>query len=246
MGLQGELLVLATGLLVPPAREHVRATRAIPGEIKATLLAALEREDPAPMLLVPERKTYFDRLVRYQPKYEADHKILGEALATDYQLVHQAAQQRMIKQRPITEYQTLVGPRQVPNSFDQDAEYALEVDTVESHLRLAKDLAAGACLPQTVALFAALFPATYEAMKTILREGLSKRVYVDEEWLPPTWLEGALRILFRVPFDAVVDISAPPPGLPAATTPPGGKVKLRPETAQTPGQSTLNVPQPRR
>lgn len=246
MGLQGELLVMATGLLEPPTRQHVRAARGLEAEIKAALLAALEREDPAPMLLVPERKTYFDRLVRYRPTYEDDQLVIGPELATEYQIVHQAAQQHMIKLRPVTEFQTVVGPRQVANSFDQDAQYALEVETVENHLRQAKDLAAGAVLPETTALFATLFPKVYASMKSTLRDACADRIFVDEEWLPPTWLEGALRIFFRVPFDVAVDISGPAPGLSPDTAPTGGKLKLRPQAIQTPGQSTLAVPEPRR
>ena len=249
MSLDAELLLLGVGLLEPPSRSHVRAIRGLEEEIKAAVREAIDRENPGPLLDVPERVTYHARLFKYQADYAALNEVIGPELATDYQLLHQRAQAIMLARRPVTEIQTLLGPRQVENSFDQDAQYAREAETVENHLRLPKDLAAGGVMPACVALFAGLFPEVY-AMEVIeawkaMRENLAR----DPEWLPPQWLDGAIRILFRIPFDITVDLSGPEPPQVGAAPPeatPKGKLKLRPERLQSPGQSIIATPEPNR
>ncbi len=225
MGIQAELLLLATGLLEYPERTHARAASVMADEIKERCKDIVLQEKPKPLLKVTKRVTYYARLVKDQlaveypkvlPKVAA---LIGHDEAGAWQLLRQAAQQRMIDQRPITEMQTLCGPVEIPNSPDQDAQYALEADTMENHTRLLADVGAGAALLSQVQLWAGLFPETYKLIAGdpkvgelgAIREAMRDRKKTDLQWYPPNWMDGALRVLLQVPFDAVVNIAGPSP-----------------------------------
>jgi len=210
---------------------------------------AVERDDPGPLLAIPERKTYFDRLVRFDPKYEDNHKAIDFDLAADYQLVHQKATAIIRNRRPVTSIETIVGPVVVDNSWDQDAAFQLDVEVVENSRRMGKDLAAGATLPEEVALFIGCFPGVYAAMGDAVRDALAKKNKREPDWIPSSWLDAACRTFFRVPFDAAVNFAGPPPPKLDGKSPDEGrlgKVKLRPAAIQTPLQSTYALPEPRR
>lgn len=247
MGLDGELLVLTTGLLEQPTRRHVRASREILLDFEATLREAIDREKPGHMLAIPERRAYYTRLVKFDPKYEQNAAAIGLDLAGDYQLIHQRAV-AIVKQRyPITQINTIVGPVVLDNSWDQDAGFALDVETIENSRRIGKDIAAGSIVPEPVALFAGCFPEVYAAMGDTMRTLLSDKNERESDWLPPMWLDGAARIFGRVSFDADVTLAGPSaPDLGKSdTTARTGKVKLRPASVQTALQSTLTLPEPR-
>lgn len=249
MSLDAELVLLGTGLLEPPTRQHVRAIRGLEQEIRDALRAALDREELGRELLVPDRPTYHQRLFKLKPDYAASEALLGPELGPEYQILHTRARGIMLDRRPVTEYQTLLGPRTVENSFDQDAQYAREVETVENHLRLAKDLAAGVPTPMCVAVFAGIFPEVYAMQCFEVRDVLTEKAAKDPEWIPPQWMDNAIRNLLRIPFDVAVDLTGPAdrPEVGAASEPkPNGKLKLKPDRVQTPGQSIIATPEPNR
>jgi hypothetical protein len=216
MGLPAEFLLLATGLLDTPTPEHVRAARAFPEQLKEALAAALERDKPSPLLVIPDRKAYFARLVKTDPDYGKVQQFVGAKLGTEeataYQLAQQAAVAKMIEQHPKTEVHTLVGPKEVANPYDQDLRYSWEAEVVENHVRLAKDLAAAALVPSNIALFATLYPAVYKFAYNALRQAMRDKLAQDADWFPALWLDGAIRVFLQIPWDAVVDVTGPSAG----------------------------------
>jgi hypothetical protein len=231
MGLDAEFLLLATGLLETPKPEHIRAARTYPAELEVALAAALERETPGFLLVIPDRKTYYDRLVKTDPDYAAVQVYVGAKLgpdeATAYQLAQQKAVATMKQHRPHAEVHTLVGPLDAPNPYDKDLRYSWEIEVVENHLRLAKDLAAAAVLPSNVALFATLYPAVYKFAYNSLRRSMSAKKARDPDWFPALWLDGAARVFWQEPWDSVIDVTGP-----GAL----GAVKVRPTQVQTVSQ----------
>lgn len=227
MGLPAELLLLATGLLETPKPEHFRAARAYPEQIKDALAAALERDKPGLLLVVPDRKAYYDRLVKTKPDYAEVQITVGRYLGPDeasaYQLAQQAAVAKMIELHPHVEVHTLVGPKDVQNPYDQDLRYSWEAEIAENHLRLAKDLAAGALVPSNVGLFATLYPAVYRLAYNALRQAMRDKLARDPGWFPALWLDGAIRVFLQIPWDAVVDVTGPG----------AGAVKVKPLQTQT-------------
>jgi hypothetical protein len=249
MSLDAELLLLSTGLLEAPTRSHVRAIRGVEAFIVDTLTEAIELENARPQLDVPERKAYHQRLFKLDPKYAENERVLGKDLSAEYQLLHQFARGVMLDRRPVTEMKTLVGPRTVANPPDLDNQYAAEVEAVENYKRLAKDFQAGLVIPPTVALYASLFPETYDLVCTTVRDALIARSSKDEEWYPPPWLENASRVLMRLPFDYSVTVHSPPAPKTTAAPPPDVKPKplrLRPEAIRTQGQAIGAPSEPRR
>lgn len=231
MGLEAECLLLATGLLETPTAEHVRAARAYPEQIRDALAAALERSKPSFLLVIPDRVTYYDRLVKSDPDYAPVHLYLerkmGPDEATAYQLAQQGAVATMIQRRPHAEVHTLVGPKDAPNSYDKDLQYSWEIEIVENHLRLPKDLAAAALVPSNVALFATLFPSVYKFAYNALRRAMDAKLGKEPDWFPDLWLDGAIRVFLQIPWDAVVDVTGP-----GAI----GAVKVKPTQVQTVNQ----------
>lgn len=237
------MLLLATGLLQKPERSHVLSRSEHQKEIERVIYDMVDSEDPGPLILTPERKTYFNRLVKHDPEYDANWPLLGEDLAIEYQMVHMAAVNQVVEARPITEIDTIVGPKQLDNSADHDEAWLLLVDCFESHTRIVKDLAAGALLPECVAPFATALPDAYAFMVSTLGTALQKKVRLEPDWLPPDWMDSAMRIFLRIPFDAeinVAGISAPP--APAQPKDAATKLKIKPVDLQTPAQSVLAVP----
>ncbi len=231
MGLDAECLLLATGLLETPTAEHVRAARAYPEQIRDALAAALEREKPSFLLVIPDRVTYYDRLVKSKPDYGPVHLFLGRKIGPDeadaYQLAQQKAVATMIQRRPKAEVHTLVGPVDAPNSYDKDLQYSWEIEVLENHLRLPKDMAAAALVPSNLALFATLFPSVYKFAYNALRRAMSAKKGKEPDWFPDLWLDGAIRVFLQIPWDAVVDVTGP-----GAI----GAVKVKPQQVATVNQ----------
>ncbi len=244
MGLQAEFLLLRTGLLEYPEKSHVRATSLMAKEITDACASIVKQSKPKELRAVPKRKTYYDQLVK--DAHDVDYAkvtpgvalLIGAEEAGAWQLLRMAAQQRLITQRPVTEMQTLVGPVAIPNSPDQDAQYALEAETMENHMRCLQDAQAGALLLSQLQLWAGLFPETYkliagnpkEGELGAVRQAMAERKMKDQEWYPPSWLDGTLRVLLQVPFEAVVNVTGPRPNELTSQNEkaekPGGRLKL--------------------
>ncbi len=245
MSLASDFLLLSTGLLRKPERSDVNARLAHQDEIERALAGMLEAEEPSRLLVVPERRSYFSRLVKFDPEYEANFPLLGEDLAEDYQITHMTVRNTVMERRPVTEIDTIVGPRVIDNSIEQDAQWLSELEVIESPARLVKDMAAGALLPECVALVAGMLPDAYAWMVTALGAALDKKTRVEPDWLPPSWMDGAMRIFLRIPFDAKVDVTgvtATPSVRDKPPKDPIAKLKIKPVDLQTPAQSTLAVP----
>lgn len=251
MTLDAEFILLGAGLLEPPTRAHARAVPELKRQLRELLREAVDREDPGTLLLVPDRPSYFGRLFKLKPDYAAINEELGLALGGEYQLLHKRARAIMTERHPVTEVNTIVGPIIVDNSFDQDDQYAHEVETVENHERVPKDLAAGGLLPANVAVFAGIFPEIYAWMCEEVRQANRDRRGKEPDWMPPDWLDGAERILFRVGFEAEVNLAAPTTAqvgtaAPAPKVGGGGKLKVKAAALRTPDQTVLAPSEPNR
>ncbi len=220
--MDAESLLLATGFLRGPTATDYRAARVIGKEVVAAFTDAIDRESQGRLYAVTAPASYFDKLgdpLDYQTIGPALEAKLGAELAGQYQALQQQGRALLTARHPTTTIDTILGPQVVPNDAESDAQYRLEADTAENHLRLARDFAAGALLVEQVSLWAQLFPTTYGNVVNELRMALAKKAAKQKDWFPPFWLEDSIRTLFQMPFTGELSITGAAPLPPRAPRP---------------------------
>lgn len=196
MAIEAETLLLATGLLQVPERSHLLAGPVLLKELRDTLVAAFDREDPARLTVYPERKTYFDRL-SVEPDYTSLQQdveaLAGTDVADDYVFLHQQARDKLLAARPRIEIMTVMGPEVMPLDSISQGRWDLLVDAIES-ARVCKDVAAGALLKGVVDMFQAAFPAIYVELRKVEDDEINKRRARKKSWAPEPWLANSLLV----------------------------------------------------
>jgi len=196
VSLEAESLLLASGLLEAPTRQHVLAAPEILKEMRETLLAALDREDPARLIVYPLRKSYFDRLSA-EPDYASLQQdaeaLVGDEVADAYVALHARARDTLLAARPRVEITTVLGPQPMPLDSISQGRWDLQVDVVEG-ARIVKDIAAGALLSIEVDIFQSCFPTIYAELRKVEDDGINRHVAAKKSWLPEPWLANSLLV----------------------------------------------------
>lgn len=214
MTVEAESLLLATGLLESPQRQHVLAAPVLVKDMRQTLLDALDREDPARLIVYPERKTYFDRLSE-DPDYASIQQdaeaLVGTEVADAYIALHQRARSTLLAARPKVEIMTVMGPKPMPLDSISQGRWDIQVDVVES-ARLCKDIAAGALLKEEVELFQSCFPTLYAELRKVEDDGINAHVARKKSWIPEPWLANSLLVFEgKKPGDKLSAAAGAPP-----------------------------------
>jgi hypothetical protein len=223
MSVEAESLLLATGLLESPKRQHVLAAPILVKEMRDGMLEALDREKPARLIVYPERKTYFDRLSD-EPDYASLQQdaeaLVGTDIADEYVALHAKARDVLMAARPRVEIMTVLGPQPMPLDSISQGRWDLQVDVVEG-ARIVKDVAAGAVLSIEVEVFQACFPTLYAELRKVEDDGINKHVAKKKSWIPEPWLANSLLVFEgKKPGDKLsAAAGAPPePGKPSKPT----------------------------
>ncbi|HKO86716.1 MAG TPA: hypothetical protein VJ140_19635 [Actinomycetota bacterium] len=227
--LEAEVLLAATGLLQPPDQTARLASRTLLADLRVSMLAVLEREEPTALRVNDQTRNYHKKLAA-TPPYEAIFESVaasdGETFAAAYQAAHMNARQLLLDRWPAVTIDGIFGTQIVDPDHESLAQWLLEADTVENQ-RLIKDLAAAAILPETVEVFQLAFPLVFADLKGVLNKRLAE--LADEHWAPPPWLDCSLRTFLQLPVEAIPP--APPP-----VTPPPSRAKLAAEELETPAE----------
>jgi hypothetical protein len=237
--LLAESVLMATGLVEQPTRTHERASRRLLEDAAQTIIDALDREQPARLIVCPARVSYFDRLTDpfdYAAAEAVLEPVIGTEAADAYQALHKSGREVLKALRPRSTINTVMGDVPLPLDAISEGRWAIEVDVVEG-LRLPKDIAAGALLKEEVDVFSAIFPESYAFLLGELDRALAKRAGASKTWQPPPWLADSLRVFERKPFGATLEIAGPkPPNAPPPAPPKGGKLDT--EALKTRSQTT--------
>lgn len=219
MSLDAETLLLGTGLLEMPAREHVRAGGEILRDMEEGMRDVMDRENPARLILYPERVRYWDRL-RVEPDYDdllaAAEKVVPGGIADEFVALHAVARQVLMDLRPKVTIRTVLGPKEMPLDALSQGRWELLVDVVEG-ARIVKDLAAGALLADEVMVFQSVFPDAYKRLRTIEGEQLDKRSAKSASWVPEPWLGQSLLVFEGRQTEGQLSVTpskSPEPGRP--------------------------------
>lgn len=207
--LEAEALLATTGLLLPPDRSAVIASRIKVKELTNQLLAALDREEPARLRVNDQKSSYAKRLAvppDYQSTIEALEDLTTLGLAGAYQLAHTNARHVLLARAPKVSIDYVSGTKPQPVDPLAEAQYLHEVDTVENQ-RLIHDVASAAVLPEAVEVFKAAFPTLHGHLAGELRTSLVRKAATG--WVPPHWLESALRLFLQAPAEGPVDVHSP-------------------------------------
>lgn len=213
-----EKLLLATGLLKLPDREAVKASKDVWRELIGLLAAALELEEQDKLRAPQVTDSYFDRLLR---AIDSDYDEFIEAnptIGAQFQLLQTEAQQHLKDAHPTATVTTVAGDRDIdlePDGVEQKL-WLLKADTVEFPQRLIYDLAAGALCYAQVQTFEAVFPETYSGIVQVAQGLCDKK---GPKWMPPLWLNDALRVLYQEELATGVEVTteAPKPLSPRRT-----------------------------
>lgn len=214
---QAELLLMATGLLKSPTKVHLRATRTFQRDLTKALKAALALEDPARLYALKwEGAAYWKRLQATVHDYEALggvwEDLLGLELSAGYQGAQLAARAEIEARHPSTTISTVRGDLIVPSDALSEGLFAILVDTVEDHMRLVHDFAAGVLISAQVQVYATCYPEAYSYLGQILETELSRLGAVndtaEEQWVPPMWLSDQIKVMRQQPLETTVDTDA--------------------------------------
>lgn len=224
---QAESLLVVTGLLRVPDRDDVVAARALYPELRKDLLGMLDREKQTPLRVNDLGVTYFKRLAAtppYRPIMVFLEQAVGLPIAGQYQTKHQVARQLLINSHPANTLDDPVfGTIEAPPDPFLLAQWMREADTVENQ-RLLKDVNAAAAMPETVAVFRTVFPATYTYLVGELKRELVNRQVA--KWSPNIWQRTTIKVFLGNP----IDVGAKPLPKPA---PPPQRGKLDPSSLET-------------
>lgn len=240
----GETLVLATGLLAQPTSEHISAARGLEKDLHDQATAVLESTSVGRLLVPCVGPRYFTHVSRDYDYASAKKFIedrVGTEIADEFQLVHQRGRDAVIKRRPeMILHDPLRGVVKLDLDELSETAYAFEVSQVEQ-MRLVKDWGSGGLLQEWVEMFMTVFPRLYRRLVDRVNDEIP-RLAKKSEWDPAPHVVDGYRVLTRQPWDTVIDLRGPvmPPekGEPPKPneTSEQKKTGFNPENLQTPAQ----------
>ncbi len=72
---------------------------------------------------------------------------------------------------------------------------------------MVKSLYSGTTLAKSVTIYASCFPETYALIVETLIDAMATKAAKEPSWLPPSWMDAAIRTFMRIPFGAQVSLS---------------------------------------
>lgn len=212
-----EALLAATGVVDAPDASAVRAMKGYSLGLRRELLDVVDLKDPGRLYVNNQNSSFFERL-SVEPPYVEWSKflvpVIGLEAAGEWQTKHAAARQLLLDRHPVTTIDSIRGAVVMENDIESEAQWLLEVDTVQNPDRVVRDLAAGALLVEQAQVFNQAYPELAEFLRQALNDDVVKRAGAKPGWLPSPWLEDSMRIFLGLPLDAAVEIRDVPPAKP--------------------------------
>lgn len=204
---------MATGLVNPPDRTALIASRNVLKELEKEIVSLFELDDPKPLYACPIKPTYIDQVSK-EPPYEEWVEYLDDRIGLEeagaYQILHQQARQYVLDRYPGNQLTGIVGAVSAPPDEIGLTRWRFMVDTIENQ-RIGRDLCSASLLPKNVDAFKECFPEVYDVVLSIVDREMDKRLTkANGNWRPNWWQDAIVRRLKKAPAKPAPPAPKPP------------------------------------